>query len=1052
MVAERNSPKRKSSPKPKRTETPAKSSKAANEPTSRAARSSAAGRGSTQTERPARKSRATTTRKRAAKDPSGSRSRVKTTSKTAPDVSRQRTPIVALGASAGGLQAFEEFFANLSPESGLSFVVISHQDPTRATMLPELLAKSANIPVVVIADGQRPKPNQIHVAPPGSNVAVLGGVFTLMELKHERGAALPIDHLFRSLAEDQKDNATCIVLSGNGTDGTLGLRAIKAEAGLAIVQDPRSAKFTGMPESAIATGLADFVLPPADMPQQLLKYTRAPRLSRREGPVDADFDKALRKVLILVRGYTGHDFTAYKPTTVLRRIERRMSVHQIDSLQRYAQYLERNPQEADILFRELLISVTTFFRDPDAFDALKEHLSQRLFTSKSDGDTVRVWVPGCATGEEAYSVAIIIRECMAELQRHLGVQIFGTDLDAHAIETARSGLYPDGIAADVGPQRLERFFAREENKYRINKDVRQWLVFAPHNLIADPPFTKLDLITCRNLLIYLNADLQRQLLPHMHYALRPDGLLMLGSSETIGTFTELFEPIEKKWKIYVRRPASAAVPGLVDLTAAEPPALEAAPPATKDQPHIASMADTVGQLLLNHFAPPTVIVNDRGDIRHIHGRTGKYLEPASGRPVLNILKMARKGLEIELAAALRKAAKERTRITRRGVRVATNGDEEYVDLTVSQITKPESLSGLFLVAFQPVPPPSTAPATQHAPPSGKVSPMRIEELERELLNTKETLRGTIEESETTNEELKSMNEELQSTNEELQSTNEELETSKEEMQSLNEELQTVNAELQSKIDELSQANDDMANLLNSTEIATIFLDTDLRIQRFTKQARRLIKLIESDIGRSIGDLASTLQSDSIEREARTVLDTLAPLEEEVQTSTGDWFLMRIVPYRTSRNVIEGLVMTFVDIGEIITGRAAERAFRNAQAYAEGLAETMREPFAVLDAELRVVRANRGFCEQFRVDASDTEGRLLYDLGNKQWDIPDLRRMLQELLPKHLVITDFEVQHEFPTIGLRRMLINARRLERQEAGADLILVAFEDVTHKTPRAK
>ena len=968
-----------------------------------------------------------------------------------PSQTTARVPIVALGASAGGLQAFEEFFSNVPPDSGLSYVVISHQDPTRSTLLPELLAKSATIPVVVVSDGMVPQPNQIHVAPPGKNVALLNGALQLMDAEVHRGAPLGIDYLFRSLAEDQRGNAVCIVLSGNGTDGTLGLRAIKAESGMAIVQEPSTAGFTGMPESAVATGLADYVLPPAQMPAQLVKYARSPHVAHGDAEPDRPFEQVLRKVLILVRGRTGHDFSAYKPTTIRRRVERRMGVHQIADAQHYVQYLERNPQELDILFREMLISVTTFFRDPDAFDALRQVALPKLLTAKPADHALRVWVPGCATGEEAYSVAILIRECLDELDRPVNFQVFGTDLDSHAIDVARNGLYPDGIAVDVGPRRLERFFTREDHSYRVNKDIRQALVFASQNLISDPPFTKLDLITCRNLLIYLNPDLQQRLIPLFHYALRPHGLLMLGSSESIGAFTELFAPVDKKWKVYVRQGAASALPDLIAPPGTESERETGGLPSRRvaEAPHIQSTADAVAQLLTTQFAPPCVVVNERGDIHHVHGRTGKYLEPAAGRPSLNVLKMAREGLQLELSAALRRAAKPHAATVRANVRVTTDGGPELVRLTVERIAAPESLKSLFLVAFEAVPePPPDAPATR-ALPGSKAAHARSAAAEREIQHLKETLQSTVEESDTTNEELKSMNEELQSTNEELQSANEELETSKEEMQSLNEELHTVNAELQSKVDELSQSTDDMANLLNCTGIATVFLDTELRIQRFTKQARQLIKLIDTDVGRSVNDLVSTLRFENLGADATEVLETLAPREKKVQTADGRGYLMRIMPYRTSRNVIEGLVVTFVDLGDVAAVEAAERAAQATRAFAEGLAETMREPFLVLDARLRVVRANRGFYQTFQVDPADTDGRLIYELGNRQWDIPALRRLLEQVLPKQAVLTDFEVRHDFAVIGPRRMLLNARRLSRGDGAPDLIFLAIEDVTEKSP---
>jgi two-component system CheB/CheR fusion protein len=958
-------------------------------------------------------------------------------------------PVVGIGASAGGLEALEELFRPMPARTGMAFVVVTHQHPGHTSMLPELLGKCSKMPVVGATDGVKLAPDQVYVGPPGTLLSIMNGKLHLTEAGGDLLARLPIDHFFRSLAEDQQERAICIVLSGTGTDGTLGLRTIKGESGMAMVQDAQSAKYAGMPSSAAATGLADYVLPPARMPEHLIAYVRGPYLKAPEpAPKIVSMPaEPVEKVLLLVRNRTGHDFSSYKASTIRRRIERRMNVHQIEKLRDYARYLQQNEHETDILFQELLISVTSFFRDPAAFEALAAHLPSLLDPDRDS--SVRAWVPGCSTGEEAYSIAILLRECVAEHKKPGEIQIFATDIDAGAIEKARSGVYPDGIAVDVSRQRLDRYFVREDGSYRIRKDVREMVVFAPQNVIKDPPFTKLDLISCRNLLIYLNSDLQRRLVPIFHYALKPNGILFLGPSETIGGFADLFATLDAKWKIYRRKETPGAVhahlefPARVSrLGAGAAGAPSALPPLTES-----ATSGVVEKLLLSRFAPASVLVNDRGDIVYVHGRLGDYLEPASGRPRLNVLEMARGGLHLELAGAIHEAVAHKSAVSREQVRVEGNGSTSYVDLTVEKVGEPESLRGLLLVSFRRVPEPSPPARKKGARAAPETS--RVVQLERELRHTKGSLRTTVEELETSNEELKSTNEELQSMNEELQSTNEELETSKEEMQSLNEELTTVNAELQSKVDELSQANDDMQNLLNSTELATVFLDRDLKIKRFTERATKIINLIPTDVGRPVRDLVSNLRYPHLLSDAREVLKTLCVKEEELQTVDEHWYLMRMMPYRTADNVIDGVVLTFVDIDRT---KKAELVSRERGAYFEGIVEAVREPLLVLDAGLRVISANPSFYRTFGTSEKKIKGELVYDLGNGQWNIPALRRLLKVIIPENGSFDDYRVEHDFPRIGHRVMLLNARRITAREGTPALILLAVEDVTERRAAAK
>ncbi len=957
-------------------------------------------------------------------------------------------PVVAVGASAGGLEAMEELFNHMPVDSGMAFVVVTHQHPGHTSLLPELLDKETDMPVTAAEDGTRLQPNHVYVGPSGGHLAILHGTLHRMEADKEESPRLPIDYFFRSLAEDQQEKAIGIVLSGTGTDGTLGLKAIKGASGMAMVQEPQSAKYAGMPSSAIATGLADYVLPPDAMSKHLVAYARGPYLQAAAVAAETPAvpEEPMQKIFVLLRSRTGNDFSAYKSTTLRRRIERRMNVHQISKPDQYVRYLQENPHEIDFLFKELLISVTNFFRDPEAWEALAGEPLEGLLRSRPEDYTFRAWVPGCATGEEAFSAAIVLRECMDRAKRHLDVQIFGTDLDAEAVDLARGGQFPDGIASDVSPERLKRYFVRDEGAYRIRNEIREMTIFAPQNVIKDPPFTKLDMICCRNLLIYLNTDLQKKLLPIFHYALKPGGLLFLGPSETTGVFDDLFETVHKRWKIFRRKENPAAIHALPEIPAQPVSAREDETAAALAPPPIVArrLSHVIERLLLGRFAPPGVVVDSRGDIVYIHGRTGSYLEPATGQPRNNVLEMAREGLHIELASALREAGTTADEVTRENVRVKSGNEFTKINLTVSRIQDPEAARGLFLVTFRPVPAAVSKPrAARKRKPAGAGENERLDQLERELQYTRESLQSTVEEWETSNEELKSTNEELQSTNEELQSTNEELETSKEEMQSLNEELTTVNAELQSKVDELSQANNDMQNLLNSTDIATVFLDNDLNVKRYTQEARKLVKLIPTDIGRPIADLASSLKVDDLAASCREVLRTLVYKEREVETTGGSWYLMRIMPYRTVENVIEGLVLTFVSIDEL--KQIEEKRGLEARSLSESIVETVREPLVILDDSLHVISANHAFYRTFKTAAKQTTGTLIYELGSGQWNLADLRNLLENVLPKNQSFQDYEVEAEFPKIGRRIFVLNGRRLEQKKDLPGMILLALEEVT-------
>lgn len=961
-------------------------------------------------------------------------------------------PLVGIGASAGGLEALQTLFNAMPADTGMAFVVVTHQHPGHISMLPELLAKETEMPVLEAADGLKVEPNRVYVEPPGGCLAILNGTLHRMGASNKESPKLPIDYFFRSLAEDQKERAICIILSGTGTDGTLGLKAIKGDLGMAMVEQPQSAKYAGMPSSAIATGLADYVLPPDAMPKQLIAYAKGLYLNGHAVAAESPAVSAepMQKLFVLMRNRTGHDFSSYKNNTLRRRIERRMNVHQINTISQYVRYLQENLHEIDILFKELLISVTNFFRDPPAWGVLETQL-QYMIQSQPDHYTLRVWVPGCATGEEAYSVAIALRRCMETVNRHLDVQIFGTDLDIDAIETARAGQYPDGIAVDVSPDRLERCFLRDDGAYRIRKEIREMVIFAQQNVIKDPPFTTLDMISCRNLMIYLNSDLQTKLLPIFHYALKPDGLLFLGPSETIGSFTDLFESLDKRWKIFRRKGGTRAIHGLPQIPASPiardaRPAVELAATAPSfSEAHVSTLIE---QLLLNRFVPASVVASDRGDIIYIHGRTGRYLEPAPGRPRNNIMEMAREGLQIELAAAMRECVTTNKEVVREDICVKNDAETTHLDLTVTTLHEPEAMRGLLLVTFRCTPmlsPGATNRTTQQPKTTGDRK--HFEQLERELQYMKESRQTMLEALEASNEELKSTNEELQSTNEELQSTNEELETSKEEMQSLNEELTTVNAELQAKLEDLSQANDDMQNLLNSTNIATVFLDNELHIKRFTEQAKDLIMLRQTDIGRPVSELASNLDHDDLLQQCHGVLKTLAFEQREVCTRNGKTYLMRITPYRTVGNVIDGLVLTFVNIDQLKQSQREAGEAEATRSFFESIVQTVRHPLLVLDATLRIELANDAFCYTFQIKRDEVQGQLIYELESGQWNIPKLRELLDTILPDTSVLNDFAMQCDYPHIGHRVFLLSARQLRQKEGMPGMILLAFEDVTGK-----
>ena len=823
-------------------------------------------------------------------------------------------PIAGIGASAGGLEALEQFLRHVPANSGIAFIIVQHLDPTHKGMMHELLKRATSMEIFQVRDGMRVKPNSVYVIPPNKDMSILHGVLHLFEPTAPRGLRLPIDFFLRSLADDCQERSIGVILSGMGSDGTMGLRAIKEKIGVALVQEPASAKFDSMPRSAIAAGLADIIAPAVDLPGKIIDYlNHTILLTNNEMPREEKDQSALEKVFILLRSKTGHDFSMYKKNTVYRRIERRMSIHKINRIASYVRYLQENSQEVELLFKELLIGVTSFFRDEASWENLRLQVIPALLKTREPRQTLRAWSAGCSTGEEAYSLAMAFKEAVEQIKptQNFKLHIFATDLDRETIDKARHGFYPANIAADLSSERLKRFFTKVEGGYQIVKEIREMVTFATQNVVMDPPFTKLDILMCRNLLIYLTPELQKKLLQLFHYSLNPGGVLFLGSSETISTFTHLFEPLNIKTRIFRRLESVLPLESQIFPVSFLPAKAGVSKELTMLKPatNLQSLAD---QLLLQKFSPPAVLVNDKGDILYISGRTGKYLEPAAGKANWNIFAMARDGLRFDLGSAFQKALRQKGTVTAKGLTVGENGGTHTVDITVKSIEEPEALRGMVMIVFTDV---ETSPAkkTKVGAKTAPAGHARVLELEQELRHLREELQTTREEMQSSQEELKSANEELQSTNEELQSTNEELTTSREEMQSMNEELQTVNAEQQSKMDELSWINNDMNNLLTSTEIVTVFLDNDLHVRRFTPGADKIFKLIPGDVGRPLSDIVNDLLYPRMTEEAREVLRTLVFSEKQVATADGRWFSVRIMPYRTMDDVIGGVVITFSNI-------------------------------------------------------------------------------------------------------------------------------------------
>lgn len=851
---------------------------------------------------------------------------------------RRDPPVAGIGASAGGLDAFKKLLAAMPPDSGIGLVLVPHLDPAHESLMVELLTRHTTMPVVEVEDDMPVEANHVYIIPPNKYMTIRGGILRLTGPVERRAAQTSIDLFLRSLADDRQERSICIILSGTGSHGALGLKAVKAAGGLAMVQDPATAEYTAMPQSAIATGLADYVLPVEQMPGAMVKYTQHYYVNG--GKTGAEGEEApdqLNQVLALVRARTKVDFRSYRKKMLARRVERRMSLNQFDRVADYLAFLREHPDEVQRLSRDLLISVTSFFRDSEAWHALETEVITPLVHANESNGPLRVWSVGCATGEEPYSLGMVLLEQLAAAQKSCPVQIFATDVDDDALQVARQAIYPENISADVSPERLTRFFTRvSDSSYQVSKQLRETVTFARQNLIGDAPFSKLDLIVCRNLLIYLEPEVQKKVIALLHFALNEGGFLFLGSSETIGRSIDLFEPISAKRRIY-RRIGPARVNNLqFPVIEAEPRQVRTQPASRPQPPHrLAELAQT---FLLRRFALACVVINRNYEILHFAGPTEDYLVQPGGAPTHGLLALARPGLETKLRVVIQRTIRQNTAQAVKNVMMRHGGVSRRVNINVEPLNQSKQTEGLLLISFQEQPNPVGESLAEANARTQTADSDMVRQLEQELDTTREDLQSTIEELESSNEELKASNEEVMSMNEELQSANEELETSKEELQSLNEEMTTVNNQLHEKVQELESTNNDMANLFNCTEIATVFLDPGLCIKRFTPATTRLLKLIPTDVGRPLGDIVKKFTDDDLLGDAQRLLQDPTPREKEVPTEDGRWCARRIVPYRTLNNRIDGVVITFVDITE--RKQAADAVARRLAAIVESSADAI----------------------------------------------------------------------------------------------------------------
>jgi two-component system CheB/CheR fusion protein len=835
-------------------------------------------------------------------------------------------PVVGVGASAGGLEAFTELLRHLPEKVGMAYVLVQHLDPTHGSVLQEILSRTAKIPVSEVTDGENIQRDHVYVIPANANMIIQDGVLRLAPREPNRGRHMPIDYFLRSLAEDRGDQAIAVILSGTASDGTLGCGVVKSAGGITFAQDEKSAKYTGMPRSAVDSGSVDFVLPPKSIAQELVRIGRHPYIARAtpdsEIPSATAAGEKMDTLLGMLRQATGVDFGEYKRTTLQRRIKRRMALHRLENIEDYLAYIKDNANELDELYRDVLINVTGFFRDPETFETLRNVVFPTLLQDRpSEAGPLRFWVPGCSTGEEAYSIAMILTEYMWDHARRSAapaksVQIFATDISDTALDRARIGLYSEAAISDVSPERIKRFFLKQSNGFQVNKSVREMCIFAKQNVAKDPPFSSLDLVSCRNLLIYLGPVLQRRVIPALHYALRPNGYLLLGGSETLGSFSDQFTVVDKKAKIYRKKPTSTRLATFFTPQHYEVRKVGGIPVSKTAQSGL-SIEKEVDRLLVNRFVPASIVVNDALEIVQFRGKTGAYLEPAAGQPTFSLSKMAREGLLIDLREALIQARKQRQSARKQGVRIRSDGDTREIDLEVIPVRGQTAAENFYIIVFQEAAKEATADKAKRGAKkrAAKQGSSERERADREIDHLRDQLQALIEDHETTLEEYKSTNEEVLSANEELQSTNEELETAKEELQSTNEELTTLNEELQNRNAELSMSNNDMVNLLSNVSLPVVMVGDDLRIRRFTPLAEKLMNFYPTDIGRRLAEIRPNLVGVDLDGIVRNAIETATPHELEVQAEH-DRYLMRVRPYKTWNNRVEGAVITFLDIDAI----------------------------------------------------------------------------------------------------------------------------------------
>src|SRR5271157_3763451 len=991
--------------------------------------------------------------------------------------------VVGVGASAGGLEALSDLLANLPEKTGMAVVVVQHLDPQHESRLSNLLSRVTHLPVLEATQDVAVQPDHVYVIPRNMTMTIAQGVLQLAPRGGVRGTHMPIDLFLKSLAEDRQSAAIGVILSGTGSDGTHGMEEIKAAGGITFAQDESSAKYPGMPQSAARSGCIDLVLPPDQIARELTRISQhsyvAPDQAAQAGAgLSAEDDVHFNKILAILRAAFRVDFSAYRESTVRRRILRRMVLLSKDNLADYIEHLKRDLPEVEALYQDILINVTSFFREPQTFEVLKERIFPEILRTKSQDTPIRLWVPGCSTGQEAYSLAIALVEFLDTQPVRPPIQIFATDLSEIAsLAKAREGVYPVNIAAEVSPERLRRFFTKEQETYRISKSIRDMCVFAKQNVAADPPFSRLDLISCRNVLIYLTSVLQKRVIPTFHYVLNPGGFLLLGASETVGSFTNLFDVVNPKSRIYVKKAAGMRqYPHFYggDVLTGEPAEVQHTP-LTSAPLKWQRAADFV---VLNEYAPAGVLVNDQFDILQFRGQTGDYLAPPPGEPSHNLLKMAREGLMLPLHDLLNECRQGNASVRRSRVQIRGEGAIRETDIVVLPVKLPDSNERCCVVMFEVPRHEAATVSGSAAGTTGPNSPARwlprwlrrlfprattsvasgvsappdasdVDRLRQELAAMRDYLQSVIEQKDAANEELKSANEEilssneeLRSTNEELRSTNEEMETAKEELQSVNEELVTVNEQLMNRNLELTRVSDDMTNLLGCANVPMVAVGVDLRIRWFTPAAGKVLNLLPADVGRPIGDLKLVLDLSDLEALITEVIDSVQTQEREVRDRDGRWYMFRIRPYRTAENKIGGAVLVLADIDE---AKHAQMLLQESGEYAQSIVDTVREPILVLTDDLRVKSANRSFFETFHVKPEETLNRILYDLGSGQWDIAPLRTLLEDILPGHHTFEEYEVEHEFPVIGHRVMLLNARQVCPRDGAPPLILLAFQDVT-------